>query len=44
MSNFDSFKINNPAFEAVQKMQNSGVIAAAMKIQESTAFAAAMKM
>lgn len=44
MSNFNSFKINNPAFEAVQKMQNSGAIAAAMKIQESTAFSAAMKM
>ena len=44
MSNFNSFKITNPAYEAVQKMQSSGVIAAAMKIQESTAFAAAMKM
>ena len=44
MSNFDSFKIKNPAYEAIQKMQNSGAIAAAMKIQESTAFAAAIKM
>lgn len=44
MSNFDSFKIKNPAYEAVQKIQNSGAIAAARKIQESTAFAAAMKM
>ena len=44
MSNFDSFKITNPAYEAVQKMQSSGAIAAAMKIQESSAFAAAIKM
>ncbi len=44
MNNLGSFKIKNPAYEAAQKMQNSGAIAAAMKIQESTAFIAAMKM
>ena len=44
MNIFDSFNINNSAYEAVQKIQNSGAIAAAMKIQESTAFATTIKM
>lgn len=44
MSSFDSFKIKNPTYEVIQKMQNSSAIAAAMKIQESTAFVTEMKM
>lgn len=44
MSNFDSFKIKNPAHETVQKMQNSTAVTAAMKIQESTAYAKALNL
>ena len=44
MSNFDSFKINSPALEAMKELQKSSAFAAAMKLQESSAFAAALKM
>lgn len=44
MSNFDLFKINSQALEAMQELQKSSAFAAAMKLQESSAFAAALKM